>query len=348
MVNDVCNLSCNYCFANKYVNGDTSTDISYKNFKKAVDWINYTSDMVEEAQRVALIGGEPLLHNKLLDLLDYAVKTRRPMQEILIFTNGILADKYADYFARNDISLLLNINSPEDIGETCYSKVIRSIEALRQKGVDISIGINLYKKDLNLDFIYDIIERFSFSTLRVGVSCPNSKETLEQGAFKFFEEIKDKLMELTEEAAKRGCGIHVDCQKIPFCVMENEAAKVEELEDKYNVNIEITNCSKCEPVIDILPNLEVVRCFGMSGTDNSVPMDAFETELEAADYFRTQFDNMANFIPMNEKCVETSCKEMYLGRCQGGCLAYKVAKLQNIKEKLAELTAPERQINIEL
>ena len=78
MINEVCNLQCPYCFANKYVNGDTSTDITYANFKKAVDWVNRGETAESwnpniEPPRIGVIGGEPTVHPQFQDLLMYAV-----------------------------------------------------------------------------------------------------------------------------------------------------------------------------------------------------------------------------------------------------------------------------------
>lgn len=128
MINEVCNLSCPYCFANKYVNGDCSTEISYTNFIKAVDFINKSN-----GNRIGIIGGEPTLHSRFLDLLDYAIANRLPEQDILLFTNGLEIEPFIDYFSKNNIGLLINVNSPEDIRETSYNKVYENIGLLRKK-----------------------------------------------------------------------------------------------------------------------------------------------------------------------------------------------------------------------
>lgn len=335
MVNDVCNLSCPYCFANKYVNGDNSTDISYINFKKAVDWINKSSDEAGEAQRVALIGGEPLLHHQFLDLLDYAVKNRRPNQEILVFSNGIRAKEYIEYFARNEISLLLNINSPLDIGEKRYKEVVNNIRLMREKGISASIGINLYKEDLDISFILDIIKEFSYKDLRVGLTSPNTKEKIEEGSRDYFLNIKPLFISIIKECAKLGCRVHLDCQKMPVCILEDDFELLNGIGKKYDVDIDIFECASCTPVIDILTDLKIVRCFGMSNKEFSYPMDAFDTEQEAIDFFRTQYDNLATFVPANDICKEKFCKEMHEGRCQGGCLSFKTEGLMELKNRLS-------------
>lgn len=328
MINDVCNLKCPYCFANEYVNGDTSTDITYRNFKTAVDWINASSDQKGSAERIAFIGGEPLLHHQFEDLVLYASKQRRPGQEILVFTNGLRANEYAGLFARHDISLLLNVNSPEDIGKNAYHKLIDNISLLRKKDVPLSIGINLYKKDMDFSFILDIINEFSFKSLRVGLTSPNTEVKKNKGAFSYFREVKADLYRLAEEAAKLGCAVHLDCQKMPYCFFRDDLERIEKMKETYGVNIQITDCATCTPVLDILTNLDVVRCFGMSGKGTSVKLQSYANEEDLIGYFETNMDNIGKMIPMEVECID--CYERSVGKCQGGCLSYKADKIAAI------------------
>ena len=62
MLNEVCNLKCDYCFANEFVDEKkkdhlkSQKHIKLKDFKEIVDFITKTSDFL------GLIGGEPTLH----------------------------------------------------------------------------------------------------------------------------------------------------------------------------------------------------------------------------------------------------------------------------------------------
>lgn len=342
MVNDVCNLKCPYCFANEYVNGDTSTDITYANFKKAVDWINHSSDVVQDAQRVALIGGEPLLHHQFEDLIDYACRERRPGQDILVFTNGICADRYVDLFARNQISLLINVNSHEDIGEIAYRKLVDNIRMMRLKGVQMSVGVNFYKANQDMSFILDIIKEFGFMSLRIGIVSPNTEEKRALGSFHYYKEITEPLMNFIEECAKLGCQAHFDCQKIPYCIMKDQLDRIQKIEEKYRVPLgELTSdCGACHPVLDITTDLMVARCFGVSKREDTWPMDMFATEMEATDFFRTNYDNLGYLLHVNEEC--STCKDAMLGRCQGGCISYKI-NLINKAVRRPKVTAIKQQ-----
>lgn len=332
MVNELCNLQCPYCFANKYVNGDNSTDISYANFKKAVDWINEKElrngrpwPENREAPRIGIIGGEPTLHENLEDLLMYAIRERLPGQDILIFTNALKIEEYIDFLAEHDISLLINLNSPKDIGENNYKRTIENIRKMRLKGIHISIGINFYKADLDTKFVLDVVKEFAFKELRVGLTSPNTKEKVENGSFAYFEEITDSVINLIEDAAELGCAVHFDCQKIPACFMKRHENRMFEI--MKSVPIDVMDCANCTPVIDILPDLQIARCFGVSGRDITVPMEAFVREEDVISHFATKIDNVAMLTVKEEKCE--NCYERNTGKCQSGCIAF---KMDNVKK----------------
>lgn len=334
MVNEVCNLQCPYCFANKYVNGDTSTDITYANFKKAVDWVNRGETAESwnpniEPPRIGIIGGEPTVHPQFQDLLMYAIRAKlRPDQEILVFTNALCVDRHIDFLARHDISLLVNLNSPEDIGQKKYDKTVENLRKLRMKNVRFSVGVNFYKSDMNMKFVYDVIEEFALKELRVGITSPNTKEKIEKGSLAYFEEIVGPITDFIEECAGRNCGVHFDCQKIPICVLDRYMDRLRKADEIVPVGI--FEHASCTPVIDILPDLKVVRCFGISGRDVALDMERFKNEEDVFGFYATQIDNVGMLVPQDEMCV--NCYQRNTGRCQSGCIAFKLDKILKINK----------------
>ena len=105
-----CNLKCPYCFANEFVN-KKNTDISLENFEKALDFI-----ATDGSGRVGLIGGEPLIHDKFKDIIEKLIYDNR-FERIVIYTNGLLIDKYINQLVHPKTTFLVNCNSPDDIGE---------------------------------------------------------------------------------------------------------------------------------------------------------------------------------------------------------------------------------------
>ena len=84
-----CNLKCPYCFANEFVNKESSR-ISIENFAKAISFLTK-----EDIARVGLIGGEPTLHPEFKTILEMLITNRR-ISEVTLYTNGLQVDRYIE------------------------------------------------------------------------------------------------------------------------------------------------------------------------------------------------------------------------------------------------------------
>lgn len=125
VINEACNLKCPYCFANEFVNKD-SQEISIHNFKEAVSFIKTSSNF---NGRIGIIGGEPTVHSQFSNILN-EVSQDFEISHCVIYTNGILMNDYTEELLNRKYTFLINLNSPEDIGEQMYSKIISNIENL--------------------------------------------------------------------------------------------------------------------------------------------------------------------------------------------------------------------------
>lgn len=89
---DHCNLNCAYC--------DHFTPLADKNFCKIEDIIEdfkKLKKIFDNIGKIFIVGGEPLLHPNLLDILE-PLRNIYPKSEIVIITNGILLEKQDDNF----------------------------------------------------------------------------------------------------------------------------------------------------------------------------------------------------------------------------------------------------------
>ena len=80
-----CNLKCNGCFA-RNVMKDNNAHISLEEYQRAIN-----DFLKKEGKQINLLGGEPLLHPKLRQILDI---NKQNQIKTTIYTNGVLLDKY--------------------------------------------------------------------------------------------------------------------------------------------------------------------------------------------------------------------------------------------------------------
>ena len=88
----------------------------------------------------------------------------------------------------------------------------------------------------------------------------------------------------------------------------------------------------CSPVIDILPDLNAVRCFGFS-KELKIDIRKFKS-LEALNtYFINKIDIYAKAIFECNDCDE--CKNRLLSKC-GICYTYKIDRIRKVKQIISK------------
>ncbi len=318
MITQKCNLACEYCFANEFVNKD-STDISQEAFCEILDFI--LSDGSEG--KLGLIGGEPTLHNGFDKILELLINDER-IQNVVIYTNGIKAGDFVDKLQKPKFHLLINCNDISD-NSSLYTEFINSLELLFDKMSErIVFGINYYKLGYDYSHILRLIERFPCKRLRVSISVPNT-DTYNYEPLSYFEKIKPEIFCLFKELKQRGTIPFLDCNILPPClVTAAEMAEFDEWGADNPLSIIKNRQTGCIPVIDILPDLTAVRCFGLSEY-TKVNIRDFSSISDLRNYYLRTVDAYAVNTFHNEKCL--LCYKYKTMKCSGGCLIYKIDKI---------------------
>lgn len=312
VITEQCNFNCSYCFADDSLNNNV---MSEANFLQAISFIRKDSKI----DSVGLIGGEPLLHPQINTYIK--VLFSHGFAHASIFTNGVFLNEIIDSIVEfPHLKILINLNSPEDIGETTYFKIINNIDTICQMGFSkqISIGVNIYKPQQNMDFLYDVLMRFPFSSVRYAVAIPScSKATGRE----YFYSMKQTALEIFKRTIELDVTPRYDCNAIPSCCW-NECEKQELLElknkcDLYMRNIFNTN-PICHPVIDIFPDLTATRCFGL-GNLHRVSINEFRDISQLSNFFISQIDE-----PLLLNSGTCSKCSRFRTECYGGCLKFRI------------------------
>lgn len=314
-ITETCNLHCKYCFANEYVNKQ-SNNITKENFIKAKDFI-LSSD--EFNGRIGIIGGEPTVHPQFNELLLNLEQDAR-VKSVTIFTNGIRIDEFLPLCAKDKFKFLINLNSPDDIGSNAYSKILNNIRLLISSGKqnDLTLGLNIYKPDLDFKFYIQALEKFGLQTSRLSITVPNGEHAVEIERHKKFKAI---LYNIIVELMYRGIRFLIDCNKPPVCIFtEEEIDKLEMIgacDLRKPHGIDLSTC-KCNPVIDIMPDLTAIRCFGLSGI-SKVNISDFKSISELRQYYLKNFDEKLIAVPTKKECK--TCELFTRQNCNSGCFA---------------------------
>lgn len=322
-----CNLKCTYCFANEFVNKKSSY-ISEENFQKAIDFLTR-----EDVTRIGIIGGEPTLHSQFKNFLEYLINNRR-VGEATIYTNGILLDRFINQVISPKFRLLVNCNSPKEIGNEQYEKLRNNLNTLINEHYmreRINLGINLYSDDLDYSYIIELLKMCGLHRVRISLTVPDFSTYGDVNAIEYFKKRKPFLFKFLKDMQDNNILPYYDCNKPPYCIWTDEEKEwLENMVEKYHVESNlIGDHSFCYPVIDILPNLQVVRCFGMSEYEK-VNISDFNGVSEIASYFLNHIDSASYQIPANDGCKE--CRKRQLRKCTAGCIGFKSSAIFKLND----------------
>lgn len=332
MLTKACNLNCPYCFANEFVN-KCSEEITMENFQKAKEFL-----ISGGSKSIGFIGGEPTVHPQIIDFMQDIIDDSR-VNRCTIFTNGINFDKIIYKFTNQKFTSLINVNSLKTMGEVRYKKMMDNIDMLHNQfslGNRINFGYNIHGTDFDYQYIIDLCKKYNKRSLRISICVPNDDEHRNLRSLEWFRLVTPNLFKFFQDLYDNDIIPHYDCNLLPICVTSVEQKEMllkirqKAMELGENTNI-LSTCSTCDPVIDILPDLTAVRCFGMSD-HLKVNIENFSSARELANYFRTEIDSYKYISVGNPECVE--CPKRLIQDCTGGCLAYKDALIAKLRENV--------------
>lgn len=319
MITKRCNLNCEYCFANEFVNSGDSTDILIDDFKRILEFM--LSDGTEK--RIGLIGGEPTLHRRFGDILDILLSEKRA-DRVILYTNGILAGEYADKLSDSKFHLLVNCNDIRH-KESLNRKFEHSLRILFERlGDRVGLGVNFYKPDFDTGYILELLRKYPCKKLRVSISLPNS-DNYDYNPLEYFAEVKPGLFDFFRKLREIGTIPYLDCNILPPCLVTVdemlEFSKWGESNPFVTVKTEHTGCM---PVIDILSDGTAVRCFGLSEYTKTNIKD-FASISDLRKYYIRTVDAYAVNSVYDNRCK--GCYKFKTAKCSGGCLIYKIDQI---------------------
>jgi len=164
---DHCNLNCKGCAHFSPVADDWYADIDL--FIKDLDRLG---ELFRNIRVMRLMGGEPLLHDKVIDFIE-AARRRFPRSNIRLVTNGSLLDKMDQDFwrscRRHNIDLDITVYPPVSRKlRTIYSLGLRNRVIISVRRIAYFIAV--------MNFRGDSDPRRAFNTCRKLYYCPYLKD----------------------------------------------------------------------------------------------------------------------------------------------------------------------------
>lgn len=295
LLNNYCNLKCEYCFANEVI-AEEKQAISLEDFQWLIEFL-WRSGL----DSIRLIGGEPTLHPQFADLL-IEVGRHQFIKEILLFTNGTYNDRIGfllQLIAKaKRMNVLLNYNDPEVIGEEKNTIILHNIKNLSQAEIRTTLGINFYKPDQDYAYLIEAALKYKMK-IRWSIVVPNTEEKKNYDVRKYFSAFVPLISQFIQDCAHLKIQPGVDCNNIPLCLLDDETLRLIALLAENNLKTSI-----CSPVVDVKPSLKAIRCFILNRYE--VDIKNFETLEELKGHFHEKVDQEflgRQLFPECEKCA---------------------------------------------
>ena len=160
ILNSYCNLKCNYCFADEYMEETVRTPGKSMDFDY---FINELLPRIKNTPVINFMGGEPTLHPQFNDIFTQTLDAMPSYTSLGLFTNGLMSDKVLDMLVnvigrdgalkrKITFSVLLNWQTLDNISEKNHDQCRKVAETLmRKNGYSITFSINLYSKDQDIE-----------------------------------------------------------------------------------------------------------------------------------------------------------------------------------------------------
>ena len=335
MVTEACDLRCPYCFAGEFVDRATK-EMTLEDFKKALDFVLSGAD----DRQVGIIGGEPLLYPHINDALRSAL-THHKSDQVMIFTNAAELHRLDPEILQNPrFRMLVNCNSPLDTGIEAFEKMRENLLIfLREhRGRNrFRLSVNIYKPDFDYTYVIPLVREIGFDVIRMSISVPKNGDLNGKSPLEYFSEMKPVAIRFVGDMIRCGTITGFDCNFIPDCAFTKDereglkgakdviySAMAKRFSPTFWERVIFCETNNCSPVIDVLPDLQVIRCFGLSQhTKRNL------SDFRNIDELRKHYISTVDSIACNV-CTQDSCKDCFsheLGRCSCGCLLFKADKV---------------------
>lgn len=318
LLTNICNRTCPYCFALGQIEAGTTKanwEMSWDELKTIVSYLDPRQGVV------SLLGGEPTLHSDFEAMVKWIAGQGF---RIKIFTNGCTAKlrSIQQYCKDGSITIILNLNMPDTYNVKEWEQIEKNCIAF---GRDLSLSYNVFEPDFTWQHTKDAILNWDLCQhIRVGLTQPIKGMDNAYLYEEDFPAASEKLVEMAEDFAQLGIVLGFDCGFRSCDFTAEQLAILAECGAGFSF--------VCQPVLDIGPDLMVWRCFPFS-VEEGVKLTDFSSLKELDQFFVDKWKDIQQ-KGNTDNC--TSCNNLAIGSCAGGCLSRTFRKHDFLKTVRAE------------
>jgi radical SAM protein with 4Fe4S-binding SPASM domain len=303
-----CNRSCSYCFAREKMAGTGALHMSLEDVRKVIAFLKQSDSM-----RFRVMGGEPTLHPNFAEIVALAL---RDGLRVDVLSNATWREDCVELFARippGRIYFLLNVDHPDRYSLRQWARIERNIAALPERR-NVTLSFNIFEREPRADYIFDLTRRFGIRMIRMSFSLPALGAANRWLDLAAYADLTPFILDFVRRARDERVSVRLD-NAVPLCIFDPAQAGELLLEGV----LDLRRNSRCEPVVDIGPDLTVWCCFCISKLYNR-KLEDFADLQELEEYYRGVLGRFQTQLVPMEECRE--CRYRELWGCQGGCIVH--------------------------
>jgi radical SAM protein with 4Fe4S-binding SPASM domain len=289
--------------------------LSWEDYIYVLDYY-HRNDVVS----VSLLGGEPTLHPGAVEMVDYALRRNF---EVRMFTSGVMPNSVRERLGKLisrlrpecKLHFIVNVNHPRYTPE---SQRHAQEAFLSLAGPRASISFNIFEPNFELDFAFDLIQRFDLhQNIRLGLTHPiaGGQKNTHLGP-PAYADVASALDSHVDQFIRNRVSIGLDCG-FPFCMFTAEQLG-------RLVSVRATFHWMCGPVVDIGPDLAIWPCFPLSHLRRKTLYD-FARLNDIVDWMKQQIHSeRAGCQGIYLECDDCHFRSTQM--CGGGCVAYSLLR----------------------
>ncbi len=315
MFTSYCNQECPYCFGQDAMYGaggkkKSDREISRENLQFVLKFIKRSGE-----SRINIIGGEPTLHPQFKQRY---MQIEKAGMSIMIFSNCVMEEDIAIFLSKREslVDILLNIREPREYSAGDWNKILTTLRHIKK----VTLSFRIYHLGFNVRFLFDLIDEFKLNrSINFAPALSSLDRKTKYLTLNKYKEMGREMVIWSRESKKRKISWYSDAGFI-LCGFSKK-----DLEELCK-NVKFIPMVNCPAAVEVRPNLEVQRCFGMWSKKNegTISLKRFSTVQEAHRYF-----NICSLVIKQRYKALKECKDcvhFHNATCGGGCLVHILKK----------------------
>jgi hypothetical protein len=307
-----CNLACPYCFANEKMGPSRRRHMTLADVDKLLAFFRRS-----DYQLFRVMGGEPTLHPDFAEILRRALAAD---MRVDVLSNATWNDACSDFFRQvspRRLYFLLNLDHPDRYSSRQWQRIEANLARLPHAD-NVTLSFNIFEPEPRYEYVLDVSRRYGFKTIRLSFSLPILGAQNQHLDINEYRLMAPFVQRFVAEAAAQDVQVQMD-NAVPLCMFDETTIGPLLLRGV----IDLQRNARCEPVIDIGPDLSVWCCFCLSAVHNR-RLDEFDTLQQVKEYFSEVLGRYQQELTPLDECNGCFYREQW--GCQGGCITHSILR----------------------